>query len=55
MNMEYSLIDYLLYIMEHPEAGVLINQQDRQIALQIKKIMDEMPGFLFIAQTGMRN
>ena len=48
MNMEYSLIDYLLYIMEHPEAGVLINQQDRQIALQIKKIMDEMPGGFFI-------
>lgn len=45
---EYSLIDYLLFIMEHPTAGTLVNYQDRQIALQIKKIMDEMPGGFFI-------
>lgn len=47
-NTEYSLIDYLLFIMEHPAAGTLVNHQDRQIALQIKKIMDEMPGGFFI-------
>ncbi len=47
-NVDYSLIDYLLFIMEHPGATALVNHQDRQIALQIKKIMDEMPGGFFI-------
>jgi len=47
-NIDYSLIDYLLFIMEHPGATALVNRQDRQIALQIKKIMDEMPGGFFI-------
>lgn len=45
---EYSLIDYLLFIMENPKESALIESQDRQIALQIKKIMDEMPGGFFI-------
>lgn len=45
---EYSLIDYLLFIMEHPKESAMIDSQDRQIALQIKKVMDEMPGGFFI-------
>ena len=44
---EYNLIDYLLFVMEDPEYDKEVNAHDWQVALQIKKMMDEMPGGFF--------